>query len=296
MRLLVTGTGGQLVQSLLERAHGRAQVEMLTVGRPEVDLEIPGSVGEAIGRAAPDLVINAAAYTDVDRAEDEPDRAHRINAEAAGEAAAAACRLGAPFIQISTDYVFDGEARDPYTEEALPNPIGAYGRSKFAGEEAVRAATPDHLILRTSWVYGPFGRNFVRTMFEAAERNDQLRVVADQRGSPTAALDLALGVLAVAERWRDGSRMGRGETYHLAGRGAATWFQLAEQVMSQRRSLGLAAAELTPITTEEWPTRARRSRNSMLDSGKFERDFGFQMPAWQASVASTVERLAKQDE
>jgi len=295
VKLLVTGVHGQLARSLVERAHGRPEFDLLTVGQPDVDLEIAGSAGDAIRRAGPDLVINAAAYTDVDRAEDEPERAFRINSEAAGEVAAAARELAIPVVHISTDYVFDGAAESPYSEEARPNPIGVYGRSKLAGEEAVRAADPDHLILRTAWVYSPFGRNFARTMFDLGEQRDEVRVVADQRGSPTSALDLADAILLAAGRWQGGDPLGLGQTYHLGGSGEASWFDVAVQVMAARERLGLRAATVHPIATADWPTRARRPANSMLDSAKFERDFRFQMPAWHVSVAGVVTRLVKQN-
>jgi dTDP-4-dehydrorhamnose reductase len=284
MKVMVTGRSGQLARSLAERATAS---EVIAVGRPELDLEIPGSAEAAIRRIGPDVVINAAAYTDVDSAEDEPDRAFRINADGAGEVAKTAKALDIPLIQISTDYVFDGSASDAYAEDAAVAPLGAYGRSKLAGEEKVRAANPKHLILRTSWVYSPFGRNFVKTMFDAAEQRDELRVVADQRGCPTSALDLADALLRLIERWN-----GQGATYHLAGSGEASWYDLACEVMSVRKRLGLRVAKVQPIATADWPTRAERPRNSVLDSGKFERDFGFRLPDWRPSIAEVVERLA----
>jgi dTDP-4-dehydrorhamnose reductase len=293
VRLLVTGRDGQLVRSLVERAGGRSDLKLVCAGRPETDLAVSGSIAEAIRAAAPDVVINAAAYTAVDQAEDEPELAFRINAEAAGEAAAAARDAGVPIIQLSTDYVFDGRGEGPYREDAPTHPIGVYGRSKLVGEEAVRAATPDHLILRTAWVYSPFGRNFVKTIMGAARERDMLKVVDDQIGSPTSAFDLADGLLALIDRWQGGDRAGLGQTYHLAGSGSTSWCGLARQVMAEYRRRGLPAAEVQPISTEDWPTRAERPRNSVLDSGRFERDFGFRMPDWRASVAAVVARLAE---
>lgn len=293
MKILVMGAQGQLTHSLAERAHGWPEFDLLAVGRPETNLEIAGSAGDAVGRAAPDLVINAAAYTDVDRAEEEPEKAFRINADAAGEVAAAARTLAIPLLHVSTDYVFDGMAESPYSEEARPNPIGVYGRGKLAGEQAVRAALEDHLILRTAWVYSPFGHNFVKTMFELGGQSDEVRVVADQRGSPTSALDLADAILRVADRWRRGERLGLGRTYHLGGSGEASWFDVAVEVMAARGRLGLRAAGVHPIATKDWPTRARRPKYSVLDSGAFRRDFGHEMPDWRISVDHVVERLAK---
>src|SRR3954452_12728393 len=184
MKVLVIGSSGQLAQSLLERAVGRGGIALRAIGRPEIDLEVAGAASSAIAAAAPDVVINAAAYTAVDQAEDEPERAFRINADAAGEIAAATAGK-ARLVHVSTDYVFDGTAEGAYGENAEPNPLNVYGRSKLAGEANVRSANPEHVIVRTSWVYSPFGRNFVATMMAAAERNDHLAVVDDQRGCPT---------------------------------------------------------------------------------------------------------------
>ena len=169
MRVLVTGAMGQIARSLVERGAAHPQIELIAVGRPQLDLEIAGNAARAIAAIRPDVVINAAAFTAVDQAEDESERANRINAEGAGEVAAAAGAIGARVIQISTDYVFDGRAHRPYTGDEKPNPLGAYGRSKLAGEEAVRSAIPDHVIVRTAWIYSPFGHNFVKTMIRAAE-------------------------------------------------------------------------------------------------------------------------------
>jgi dTDP-4-dehydrorhamnose reductase len=292
MKVLVIGSSGQLAKSLAERARGRAGIEFRVIGRPDADLEVPGSAASAIVAAEPDVVINAAAYTAVDLAEDEPDRAFRVNADAAGEVAAATAGK-ARLIHISTDYVFDGRADGAYAEDAEPNPLNVYGRSKLAGEANVRSANADHLIVRTSWVYSPFGRNFVTTMMAAAEGKDNLTVVDDQRGCPTSALDLAEGILRVIDVWNGGSRAGLGQTYHLVGTGSTSWRGFAQAIMDERRTHGLKTAAVAPIHTKDWPTRAERPRNSTLDSGKFLRDFGFALPQWRSSVADVVGRLAK---
>jgi dTDP-4-dehydrorhamnose reductase len=288
MRILVTGTGGQLAQSLAERATLHPDVELIACGRPNLDLELPGSASAAMAGIAPDVVINAAAYTAVDQAEDEPERAFRINADGAGEVAAAAALAGAAVIQISTDYVFDGRGSGPYGEHAAVNPLGVYGRSKLAGEEQVRAANPRHAIVRTAWVHSPFGRNFVRSIIAAAGTRDKLTVVDDQCGNPTSALDLADGLLAMIK-----AGSGWGETYHLAGRGAVTWCGFAREIMAECAARGLPAVPVEPICTKDWPTRAVRPRNSVLDSGKFERTFGFTMPDWRSSTRVVVERLTE---
>jgi dTDP-4-dehydrorhamnose reductase len=289
MKVLVTGTEGQLARSLVERAGRRPGIHLVAIGRPKLDMESRGSAAAAIADAAPDVVINAAAYTAVDQAEDEPERAFRINGDAAGEVAEAAARAGAAVIQLSTDYVFDGRGEGPYREDAPVNPLGVYGRSKLAGEEQVRAANPRHAIVRTAWIYSPFGGNFVKSMMAAAATRDRLTVVDDQRGSPTGALDLADGLLAMIE-----AGGGWGETYHLAGQGTATWCEFAREIMAHCAALGLPHVQVEPIRTEDWPMRAARPRNSVLDSAKFEEAFGFAMPDWRISARTIVERLAQE--
>src|SRR5438309_2325702 len=288
MKVLVTGTEGQLARSLVERARLHPEIELVARGRPELDLEVPGSAAASISELAPDVVINAAAYTAVDQAEDEPERAFRINADAAGEVAEAAARVGAAVIQLSTDYVFDGQGEGPYREDARVNPLGVYGRSKLTGEEFVRAAARRHAIVRTAWVYSPFGRNFVKSIMAAAGVRDRLTVVDDQRGNPTSALNLADGLLAMI-----GREEGLGETYHLAGSGAVTWCEFAREIMAQCAANGLPHVPVDPIRTEDWPTRAVRPRNSVLDSRKFKEVFGFSMPDWRLSTREVFERLAR---
>lgn len=283
MKILVTGSHGQLAQSLAERGGDAVTL----AGRPELDLSIPGSARAAILAARPSLVVGAAAFTAVDLAETEEAAAHRINADAAGEVAAAAAELGVPIIHISTDYIFDGQGTVPYDESAVTNPLGAYGRTKLAGEEAVRAANPDHLILRTSWLVSPFGKNFVRTMLDLGRTRDSLSVVADQVGNPTSALDLADAILLVANCLESGDLNGLGNTYHLAGSGIASWYELALAVQQEAAT----ATTVTPIATADWPTPAARPAFSALDSGKFARDFSHMMPDWRASLAPIVARL-----
>jgi len=292
MRVLVTGREGQLARSLVERCEAYPQIEVIALGRPQLDLEIAGNAARAIAEVRPEVVINAAAYTAVDQAEDECDRANRINAEAAGEVAAAAAGIGARVIQISTDYVFDGRADGPYAEDEKPDPLGVYGRSKLAGEEAVRSANSDHVIVRTAWVYSPFGHNFVRTMIRAAETREVLSVVDDQRGSPSYALDLADGLFRILEAWEGGEADGLGETYHLAGTGSTTWYGFAQAIMTECHRFGLPAAEVRPISTADWPTKAIRPPNSVMSSAKFARAFGWTMPRWEQSLSLLVSRLA----
>lgn len=291
MKLLVTGREGQLVRSLLECGGGH---EIVALGRPELDLEVEGSARAAILSHRPDIVINAAAYTNVDSAEDEPARAMRINGEAAGEVAAAAREVDAPVIQISTDYVFDGTATGPYAEDAPTNPIGAYGRSKLLGEQRVRDANPAHAIVRTAWVYSPFGRNFAKTMMTLARTRAVLAIVDDQRGSPSSALELADGLLMLADRLTAGERDGPGRTYHLAGTGSVSWCGFAQAVFERCVAIGAPSARVNPITTADYPTKAIRPANSVLGCTRFTQAIGFTMPDWRASLAPVVDRLAEQ--
>jgi dTDP-4-dehydrorhamnose reductase len=290
VKVLVTGRDGQLARALGERAGG-SRHEIAFTARPDVDLATAGSVARAIETARPGVVVNAAAFTEVDRAEDEPELAMRVNGEAAGEAAAAAASVGAAIIQLSTDYVFDGTKPQPYVEDDPTNPLNVYGATKLAGEEAVRSANPRHLIVRTSWVISPFGHNFVKSIVAAAATRDVLTVVDDQHGRPTSALDLADALVRVLDRWDAGDEAGLGSTYHLAGGGEASWFELAQATMDECRRLGAPAARVSPIATAQWPTRAARPRNSVLDCSKFERDFGFTLPHWRDSLPAIVERV-----
>lgn len=285
MTILVTGRHGQLAQSLAERGGD----EVLLAGRPKFDLTVPGSARSVILAARPRLIVNAAAFTAVDLAESDEDAVQRINVGGAGEVAAAAAELGVPIIHLSTDYVFDGRATAPYTETDATNPLGVYGRTKLAGEEAVRAANPQHLILRTSWLFSPFGRNFVSTMVDLGRSRDALKVVDDQYGNPTNALDLADAILAVARRWATCDGTGFGQTYHLAGTEIASWYDLAVAVQQEAGT----DTPVTPIATADWPTPAARPAYSALDSTKFWRSFEFGMPHWRASLGSVVARLIR---
>jgi dTDP-4-dehydrorhamnose reductase len=293
MKVLVTGREGQLARSLAERAVGKG-FDLTFAGRPQIDFARVGELGAAITAARPDVVINAAAFTEVDRAEDEPALAMRVNADAAGEAAAASASIGARFIQLSTDYVFSGAKAGAYREDDVTGPSSVYGQTKLAGELAVRAADPSSVIVRTAWVYSPFGKNFVRSMMAAAAAGrDPLRVVADQQGSPTSALDLADGLLVLVDHWASGREVGLGNAYHLAGQGEASWFDLAEHVMTCCRDAGLPASQVQPITTADWPTPAPRPANSLLDSSRFAADTGYRSPPWREAVAKVAMRFRR---
>lgn len=291
MRLVVTGREGQVARSLIEQARRYSDIEVAVVGRPDLDLEDAATIMRALETARPNAIISAAAYTAVDRAEDESALAFAINRDGAGHVAAAAVRLGVPVIHLSTDYVFDGEMNRGYTEEDPTGPRNVYGASKLAGEKAVMGANPNYLILRTSWVYSPFGSNFVRTMLRIARKNEEIPVVADQRGCPTSALDIADAILHVAGVMcarTDGFPWG---TYHLAGAGETSWSDFARHILTTSRRLGGPYAHITDISAADYPTKARRPSNSCLSSRKFTAAFGWISPHWRQSTKEVVTRL-----
>jgi dTDP-4-dehydrorhamnose reductase len=290
VRVLVTGREGQVARSLAERAAADPTIELVSIGRPRIDLLEPETVRTAILAAKPDVVVSAAAYTAVDQAEDEPDRAFAVNGKGAGAVAAAAAEAGAALIHLSTDYVFSGDAAGEYAEVDATDPQNVYGRSKLEGEKAVAAANPRHVILRTAWVYSPFGKNFVKTMLTLASQRDQVRVVADQWGNPTAAADIAEGVLRITKVLAEGRAECCG-TFHLAGEGTTNWADLARQVFATSAGLGGPSADVEDIATADYPTRAKRPRNSRLCCDKLFRVYGWRPPAWQDSCRTAVARL-----
>ncbi|BCG89499.1 NAD(P)-dependent oxidoreductase [Mesorhizobium sp. 113-3-9] len=293
MRLVVTGREGQVAASLLEACQGKAGIEVVAIGRPELDLARPETIIDVIAAAKPDIVVSAAAYTAVDQAEDEPDLAFAVNATGAGKVAEAAARLGAPVIHLSTDYVFDGSASHAYVETDATAPLGVYGASKLAGEQAVAAAGPRHLILRTAWVYSPFGRNFVKTMLRLAADRDEISVVADQWGNPTSALDMADAILHAAAVLHGDNSVGAFGTYHLAGTGETNWSGFARHILDTSRAAGGAWAQVRDIASKDYPTKARRPANSRLSSAKFADVFGWSAPDWRQSTEAVVRRLQR---
>ncbi|AZO25108.1 dTDP-4-dehydrorhamnose reductase [Mesorhizobium sp. M1E.F.Ca.ET.045.02.1.1] len=289
MRLAVTGREGQVAASLLERAY--SDVEVVAVGRPVLDLARADTVFAALEAARPDIVVSAAAYTAVDQAEDEKDLAFAVNATGAGKVAEAATKLGVPVIHLSTDYVFDGTKDGAYVETDATAPLGVYGASKFAGEQAVAAANPRHLILRTAWVYSPFGKNFVKTMLRLAADRDEISVVADQWGTPTSALDIADAILHAAARLQDEKNFAAFGVYHVAGGGETNWSGFARHILDTSRAFGGPHASVRDIATADYPTKAKRPANSRLSSAKFASAFGWTGPEWQESVEAVVRRL-----
>ena len=291
MKIVVTGHEGQVVRSLLEKAARRADLEVIALGRPQLDLTKPETVHTAIKAHKPDLVVSAAAYTAVDLAEDEPDLAMAVNASGARAVAEAAAACGAPVIHLSTDYVFSGDASEPYVETDATGPRSVYGRSKLQGEQLVAGASPQHIILRTAWVYSPFGKNFVRTMLKLAETRDTLSVVADQWGNPTSAFDIADAIISVADQLAAEPEFSAFGVYHLAGTGDTNWSGFARAIFRASADLSGPSAAVTDITTDGYPTRAVRPASSRLSSAKFQKAFGWSAPDWQSSLRDVVTRL-----
>jgi dTDP-4-dehydrorhamnose reductase len=291
MRIVVTGREGQIVRSLVERAAFHPAVQLLAIGRPQLDLTRPESVFDAIRAAKPDLVVSAAAYTAVDQAEDEPEQSYALNAAGAGAVAEAAAEVGAAIIHLSTDYVFSGEGKEPYTEHDSTGPYCVYGQTKLTGEVLVADGNDRHLILRTAWLYSPFGKNFVKTMLHLAADHDSVSVVSDQWGNPTSAIDIADGILCVAERLRKDPQFDAFGIYHLAGTGSTNWSTFARAIFAASRDEQGPFAEVKDILTSEYPTKARRPLNSRLDTEKFHTMFGWKAPAWQQSTKAVVKRL-----
>ncbi|AXM97569.1 dTDP-4-dehydrorhamnose reductase [Pseudomonas plecoglossicida] len=281
MKILVCGHNGQVAQALATQLAGLGAIHLL--GRDQLDLARPQALREPLRQLAPDLIINAAAYTAVDQAESEPEAAYAINADAPRVLAEEALRLGAPLIHYSTDYVFDGCKATPYTEADRPNPLSIYGRSKLAGEQAIAAVDGEHLILRTSWVYSLHGRNFLLTMQRLLQEKPQLRVVDDQIGAPTWAASIATSTRALIERWQAG-QAGAWGTYHLTAQGETSWFGFAQAIAAQLEARGLPCAELLPIPSSEYPTPAHRPLNSRLDCTRLAREWDIHLPHWQQAL------------
>lgn len=282
MRLLVLGRSGQAARALARLAGQEA----VFLGRADADL-LQGDAGGLIAQHRPAVVINAAGYTAVDKAESEPEAAHRLNAEMPGRFARATAAAGTPFIHISTDSVFDGRLGRPYREDDAACPINVYGASKLAGEEQVLAAGGEAAILRTAWVYGPDGANFVPTMLRLAKERDRLTVVGDQYGSPTWAEDVARACLLAAEALMAGRREARG-VFHAAGGGGASRAELARATFEISQGLGGPFAEVTPVGAEAYPVVAPRQGDSRLDCGKLEAALGWRPPPWRTSLEKAL--------
>ena len=307
MKTLLLGANGQLGRTFVEQRGLATRGELIAAtrdgaltggGRGEIaDLSAPASLPLLLDRVRPDVIINAAAYTAVDRAEQEEALATRVNGEAVGTIGRWAARHGALVIHYSTDYVFDGHQPAPYAVDAPTAPLGAYGRSKLAGEMALRASGADHLLLRTAWVYAAHGKNFLRTMLRLGAERDELRVVADQHGAPTDTTLIVHASLAALDAWQHAdvaNRLRLQGTHHLVASGVTTWHGFASAIFEQAVAHGLLARapRVVPITSAEFPTPAQRPAWSVLDTASFRETFGVALPDWQVGLHSVIAQLA----
>jgi len=287
-RVLVTGAGGQVGRALLAESWP-AGLAPLGLTHAELDIADAAAVRRALEESGAVALVNAAAYTAVDKAESEPAPVRRINAAAVALLAAATAARGIPLLQLSTDFVFDGTKGAPYREDDAVNPLSVYGASKAEGEVAARA-NPQHLILRTAWVFDATGRNFVNSVLRLMAERDELTVVADQRGQPTAAADIARTLLRLLALWREGARPWG--TWHFAGGGETTWHGFAEAIVRGAAPRLGRRPPVRPIATADWPAAARRPADSRLDCGRLERAFGIRPRPWPAMLEAVLrERL-----
>lgn len=290
MKIAVTGTTGQVVTSLIELGTAAGH-DIIAIGRPDLDLADPASVMRALKGAAPDVIVSAAAYTAVDKAETESDLAYAVNGAGPGAVAQAAKALGIPLIHISTDYVFDGTLDRPYVESDPTGPTGVYGASKLAGEQAVLDGHEDSVVLRVAWVYSPFGGNFVKTMLRLAADRDDLGVVSDQVGNPTSALAIADGIIKVATNMVSDSSPELRGTFHMTAPGEASWADFAQAIFAASAARGGPSASVRPISTADYPTPATRPANSRLDCSKIAKAHGVTLPDWRTSLDAVMDRL-----
>lgn len=290
-RILVTGRGGQLATGLATSLPA-AGFEAILVGQPEFEFDQPGTITGAFAAARPDAVVNCAAWTAVDAAEDDEGAAFRANALGPALLADLCARARIPLIQISTDYVHDGLKGAPYLESDPPNPLSAYGRTKLAGEWAALAGNTMTTVLRTAWVFSPIGRNFVRTMLAVGAQRPELRVVADQHGHPTAAPDLADAIAAILVRVREsGWREDYRGVFHAVADGHTNWHAFAEAIFASARPFGGPSPVVHPIATAEYPTKATRPADGRLDTAKLRATFGAALPRWQDGLARVIRAL-----
>ncbi|WP_339425148.1 dTDP-4-dehydrorhamnose reductase [Pseudomonas proteolytica] len=281
LKILITGQHGQVTRELQQRLQGLG--ELVVLGRDQLDLANPEQIRQQVRSHRPGLIINAAAHTAVDQAENEPDVAFAINATAPGVLAEEAKALGIPLIHYSTDYVFDGSKPAPYTEDDVPNPLGVYGASKLAGEQAIAAVGGQYLILRTSWVYSSHGKNFLLTMQRLLQEKPHMRIVADQIGAPTWAGTIADSTRALIERWQAG-QAGEWGVYHLTAQGETSWFGFAQAIGEQLLAEGMACAALEGIPASEYPTPAKRPLNSRLDCSRLQQQWQVSQPQWREAL------------
>lgn len=293
-RVLVVGASGQLARSiaLLSNEARSDSFDYQLLGRPDIDITDAASIENALDRVAPDIIVNASAYTAVDMAETEIETAFALNRDGPAALAKATASRDLPIIHVSTDYVFDGTKPAAYTEADRPNPQCVYGRSKYEGELCVAAANPRHIIIRTSWVYSEFGKNFVKTMLRLACERSALRVVADQYGNPTYAPDLANAIAAIIGNL-SGAQWKAWGIFHLAGTGGTTWHGLAEAAVAVAEEHGKNKVRVIPIATSDYQTAASRPANSQLNCESAFNVFGVALPTWESGVRRCVENLMR---
>jgi dTDP-4-dehydrorhamnose reductase len=292
MQILATGANGQVGWELARKGPEYG-FDSIALNRSSLDICDFQAVKNVIKNSDAAMVINAAAYTNVDRAESEPKIAFMVNRDGPANLAAACAGAGIPLVHISTDYVFDGQEENPYLESNRISPLGVYGKSKAAGESEIRARLREHIILRTAWVYGNHGHNFVKTMLRLGKAREMLRVVNDQVGCPTYAADIAETILKLAAIYRDRGSICWG-TYHYCGKGITTWHGFAQTIFEIAKNYdSFALKDIVPITTEEYPLPAKRPANSVLDCASISKKFGIFPKPWQDSLLAMVSQLAK---
>jgi dTDP-4-dehydrorhamnose reductase len=290
MKILITGSHGQLGRELFQEGQ-IWDFDILAPSHQQMDIADNKAVKNFIGLHQPSCVINAAAYTQVDQAEIEESLAFAINKTGCTNLAQICKKNEIPLFQVSTDYVFDGQKKTPYHESDPISPIGVYGRSKAAGEIEIRSNIKEHIIIRTSWLYGIHGQNFVKTMLKLAATKENIRVVSDQYGSPTSAGELAKAIISLANKWRQQSAVAWG-TYHYCGQGIVSWHEFAETIVEMARRCGeVKTNRIEPITTADYPTKARRPKFSTLDCDLIKKNFGITPKPWRESLKSTIETL-----
>lgn len=288
MRVVVTGAGGQLGTDLVRRLRARGE-DVVPLDLAQVDFATPATVAGAVAALGADWVINCAAYTAVDKAEDEPDLAGRVNRDSAGEVARGVAESGGRLVHLSTDFIFDGVRGHPYREDDVPNPLSVYGRTKWEGEQRVRETLPGALILRTAWVYATHGKNFARTILRLAGEREQLRVVDDQVGTPSWTADVARAILALMDA-------DVGGTYHFTNEGVASWYDFAQAIVDEARAAGmtLAIRELLPIPTRDYPAPAVRPSYSVLSKEKIRPLYPGPIPHWRDSLRAALREQTSQ--
>jgi dTDP-4-dehydrorhamnose reductase len=290
MKVLITGADGQLGRELV-RLGRRLGFEVYGLNRQQLDITNENQIPEIFERISPSVVINSAAYTQVDRAESESDLAYAVNKDGPAFLARHCANNHLTLIHISTDYVFDGTKGRPYRESDPVAPLGVYGRSKSEGETAIRTQLANHIIVRTSWLYGVYGNNFVKTILKLATEKNALQVVADQVGSPTSAADLAEAILTITRKISTNEKFDWG-TYHYCCKGFTTWHGLAEKIIDLAAPhAAFQARQVEAITTAEWPTPAKRPPYSVLDCTRIKSQFGIAPTPWQQSLKRTIDRI-----